>query len=299
MYIEIDKHSGFCYGVMKTIDLIENIRTVDKPLNCLGPIVHNNAEIERLTSLGIKFIDLKDLEEIHDDAIVIRTHGEPASTYELIEKNQNICYDGTCPIVKTLQKKVYHATREMNKVNGQVVLFGDKNHAEVIGIVGQHDVNVIVVEKPSDLDQLNFKKPISLFSQTTKPEDDYHKIGEIIRQRMLTSKNEDNKASFLKIYESICNHVSKRAHQLAEFAKKFEIIIFMSGKNSSNGKVLFDVCKNHNVNSHWVSLIEEIDKEWFTYSLSVGICGATSTPRWQLQEALEKIMQLSNEVGSL
>lgn len=295
MYIEIDNNSGFCYGVVNTIKLAEKILKNGKPVYCIGAIVHNYREVERLKSLGINFIDKEELNEIHDASVLIRTHGEPESTYELIQKTNNIYYDGTCPIVATLQKRVRKAAQEMKKVDGQVVLFGKKNHAEVLAIEGQSLVNLIVVYDIHDLDQLDFSKPLCLFSQTTQSVKDYRNIGESIKQRMSAYFHEDKIP--LKITESICNHVSRRAGTIAEFAKRFDTIIFISGHNSSNGNVLFEICKNNNKNSHWISKNEEIDKAWFTQTTSVGICGATSTPRWQLEDASKNIEQLMHEIS--
>jgi 4-hydroxy-3-methylbut-2-enyl diphosphate reductase len=290
MYIEIDYNSGFCYGVVNTINLAEKILRDGRPVYCIGAIVHNNREVERLKALGISFIDKEDLHEIHDSSVLIRTHGEPLSTYGLIKKTNNIGYDGTCPIVATLQKRVSKAAGEMNKVNGQVVLFGKKNHAEVKAIAGQSLVNLIVVGDLNDLDQIDYSRPVYLFSQTTQSVKDFRNIGEIIRQRMSIYFQKDNIP--LNIKESICKHVTNRAETIKDFAKKFDCLIFISGQNSSNGKVLFEICKNNNKNSHWISKNEDIDKDWFTNSSSAGICGATSTPRWQLEEASKIIEQL-------
>ncbi len=290
MYIEIDNHSGFCYGVQNTINLAEKILKDGAPVYCLGEIVHNIAEVNRLTALGVNFITPNELNDIHDSCILIRTHGEPASTFELIKQNNNIYIDGTCPIVSNLQKRTRKASEEMNKVNGQVVLFGKKDHPEVLGISGQPEVNLIVVSEITDLEQIDFSKPVWLFSQTTQSVNDFNNIGETIKKRMAEWFDKDKIP--LKITNSVCNHVSKRTVTIAEFVKKFDAIVFISGKNSSNGTVLFEICKKNNSNSYWISKTEEILIDWFINSSSVGICGATSTPGWQLEEASVKIMQM-------
>ena len=291
MEIEIDSYSGFCYGVVNTIDLAEKLIKEGKPVYCLGEIVHNGEEVERLKSLGVKFIDHEELKNIHNATILIRTHGEPPSTYELIGQNNNLLNDGTCPIVKTLQKRVRQASEEAKEKNGQVVLFGKKTHAEVVGILGQAREKVIVVTELSDLEQIDFSRPVTIFSQTTQPAEGFRNIAEIIKQRMMA--NFPPEAMPLSVKDTICGHVSKRGLHLAEFSKKYETIIFISGKNSSNGKILFEICKNNNVNTHWISKSEELSRKWFEGISSVGICGATSTPRWQLEEASQKIYQMN------
>jgi len=291
MYIEIDDTSGFCYGVKNTINLAEKVlKDGFQPVYCIGAIVHNDREVNRLSSTGVKFIDCTELEKIHHSVILIRTHGEPASTFDLIKKNNNLCYDGTCPIVKTLHKKVRKANQLMDQINGQVVLYGKKKHPEVIGIIGQTAVNVIVVEDLTDLEQLDFTRPISLLSQTTQQVEEFYKLGAIVKQRMSQFFKEGEIP--LTMINSTCNHVKQRANHLKEFVRKFETIIFISGKNSSNGKILYEVCKENNQQTHWIDNNSELDINWFHFSSTVGICGATSTPRWQLEEASGKIKLL-------
>ena len=290
MFIEIDRNSGFCYGVVNTIGLAEQLLQDGKPVYCLGEIVHNEEEVRRLTSKGLKIINHSDLGEIRNATVLIRAHGEPPKTYQQLEANENTFTDGTCPIVLHLQKKIRTAWAELEPLNGQVVIYGKKDHAEVIGLAGQLEGKAIVVSAIDDIDQIDPSRPVALFSQTTQSMEGYNEISNAIQQKMKNHFHEDSIP--LKVTDSVCKHVSKRGENLREFAKKHSVIVFVCGTKSSNGKVLFDICKGINPQSFWVPSAEMVKNEWFENTDSVGICGATSTPVWLMEDVAEKIKTL-------
>ena len=232
MQIEIDSDSGFCYGVTKTIQLAEAALKGGETVYCLGEIVHNEEEVERLKSLGLEVIEKEDLEKIKGSKVLIRAHGEPDSTYQKIEKGANKLHDGTCPIVLQLQKKVRNAWQIMKKVDGQVIIYGKKGHAEVVGLAGQTNNEALIVSHKEDLANIDFSKPVSIFAQTTQPMEGYNEIVEEIKLRM-SAFFKANEVP-LNVTDSICRHVSKRGERLAVFSKKHDAIIFVSGTNSSN-----------------------------------------------------------------
>lgn len=291
MQIEIDDNSGFCYGVVKTIKLAEDILTEGKPVYCLGEIVHNQAEVERLKAKGLTIIGHEDLKNIKGANVLIRAHGEPPSTYNQVGANQNTLIEGSCPIVLSLQQKIKKHWGEIKDQQGQVVIYGKKGHAEVIGLAGQTNGEAIIIEKIDDLAQIDYSKPIALFAQTTQPAEGYAAIEQNIRQRMEAHFADANIP--LRVANSICGHVSKRGTHLAKFAHEHDVVIFVSGSNSSNGKVLLEVCKKNNPRTNWVSSPDEINPEWFKEARSVGICGATSTPRWLMEDVSKKIKELT------
>jgi len=291
MLVEIDNKSGFCYGVVKTIKLAEDELAEGKPLYCLGEIVHNEAEVERLKSKGLTIINHEELQNIHNAKILIRAHGEPPATYQTLENNTNILREGTCPIVLQLQQKVRTSWDEIKEKQGQVIIYGKKGHAEVTGLVGQTEGHAIVVDNIIDLEQIDFSKPVALFAQTTQPADGYEIIAKVIRQKMMLFYSKDNLP--LHIVNSICGHVSKRGEHLAEFSKNYEVVIFVSGSKSSNGKVLYEICLKHNPNSYWVSKPEDLNTNWFMNVNSVGVCGATSTPLWLMENVFHKIKDIN------
>ncbi len=287
MHIEIDTKSGFCYGVVKTIKLAEDALANGKPVYCLGDIVHNDEEVKRLKLKGLTIINHEQLQSISNANVMIRAHGEPSSTYNLLNKNSNTLTEGTCPIVLKLQKKVRAAWEELKDKQGTIIIYGKKGHAEVIGLMGQTDGNAIIVDDIADLQDVDFSKPIALFSQTTQQPEGYTEITNAIKLKMLSHIAEGEIP--LKITNSICGHVSQRGEHLAEFVKNYEIIIFVSGAKSSNGKILLDICRKNNSNTHWVANAEELHNEWFTNVNTVGICGATSTPQWLMVDISQKI----------
>jgi 4-hydroxy-3-methylbut-2-en-1-yl diphosphate reductase len=291
MQIEIDSDSGFCYGVVKTIQLAEDTLKEGGPVYCLGEIVHNEEEVERLKSAGLIIINREDLKNIKNSKVLIRAHGEAPETYKRITAQSNTLKEGTCPIVLQLQKKIHAAFEEMKNTGGQVVIYGKKDHAEVIGLRGQTDNTAIIISNENDLDQINFSKPIALFAQTTQSLDGFEEISNAIGQHML--KHFPLNRVPLKITDSICRHVAKRGEHLARFSQKFDVIVFVSGTNSSNGKVLFETCRQKNPNTYWVPNADKVKREWFLNARSVGICGATSTPRWLMEKVAKQINTLT------
>jgi len=292
MQIEIDSHSGFCYGVTKTVQLAEEALSHGKLVYCLGEIVHNEEEVERLKSKGLIVIEKEDLKDIAGANILIRAHGEPNSTYQCIEKGSNQLYDGTCPIVLQLQKKVRNTWTDLKSKNGLVIIYGKKGHAEVVGLAGQTNDEATIITTFEELESIDFSRPIAIFAQTTQSIGGYDTIVAEIRRRMSTFF--PNGEIPLQVTDSICRHVSKRGEHLKEFSGKHDVIVFVSGTNSSNGKVLFEVCRRNNPNSFWVPNTKGVKNEWFTNANSVGICGATSTPRWLMEAVAEKIKAITN-----
>jgi len=286
MKVTIDPDSGFCFGVKKTIEIAENELNQNSKLICVGEIVHNQEEIKRLEKNGLKTVSPNDLENLNKVDILIRAHGEPPSTYETAERNNLKIIEGTCPIVLKLQDKIGKAYEEMRETGGQVVIFGKSGHPEVIGLLGQTENNAIIINDIGDLNIIDFQKPIRLFAQTTKSKTDYHEIIEEIYEKVkfLNSDKKD-----FKHYNSICGQVSNRVTKLKNFCQSNEVIIFVSGKNSSNGKYLYSICKEMNLNSYFISSDSDLDETWFENVKTVGISGATSTPQWLMEQVAKKI----------
>lgn len=279
--VEIDESSGFCFGVTTAIKKAEKELQDDKTLYCLGDIVHNGKECERLRKMGLQAIDHERFDRLHDAKVLLRAHGEPPATYAQAEKNHIEIIDATCPVVLQLQKRI---KREYDSTNGQaqIVIFGKKGHAEVLGLVGQTQGNAIVLEKPEDVKQLDFNRDIRLYSQTTKSLEDFRKIVAYIQEHI------SPEASF-RFYDTICRQVANRMPNIRKFAARHDLILFVCGKKSSNGKVLFSECKKVNPNSYMIDSAREIDFEKFKNISSVGICGATSTPKWLMEECKKEI----------
>ena len=282
--VEIDKKSGYCFGVTRAIKKAEEELKKGTPLYCLGYIVHNALEVERLTKLGLITIDMEQFKQLKNARVLLRAHGEPPSTYEIAKQNNIELIDASCPVVLTLQNRIKKKDKETND-STQTVIYGKKGHAEVVGLVGQTNDRAIVIEDIDELDKLDYAKDIYLFSQTTKQLDGFREISTEIESRMQGS------AQF-KSYDTICRQVSNRVPNLQEFAKKHDIVFFVAGKKSSNGKVLFEVCKKSNPNSYFISNPKEVDISLVKENISIGICGATSTPKWQMEE-VEKIIKSS------
>ena len=289
MKITIDTYSGFCFGVVYAIEMAESILKNEGSLYCLGDIVHNNKEVERLNALGLKIIDHNDLHDLKDCKVLIRAHGEPPSTYELALKNNIQLLDASCPVVLKLQHQIKGGYEEIKQIDGQVIIFGKQGHAEVVGLLGQTNNNAIVVASFEDLEKIDFNKSIYIYSQTTKSPKAYQDITLEIEKRVKMSTNTNIKYI---VNDTLCRQVSGREPQLKQFSTLNDVVIFVSGKKSSNGKMLYESCKNENQNSHFISDIDELNPDWFLGVNSVGICGATSTPRWlmeSVQKAIEKI----------
>lgn len=290
MNIEIDSRSGFCFGVVNAIQQAEKQLQTDEDLYCLGDIVHNSEEVHRLESKGLITIDHNALEGLKGKKVLLRAHGEPPETYRIAEKNGIKIVDATCPVVLKLQSKIKRSWTELKENGGQVVIFGKKGHAEVNGLVGQTDGNAIVVESPDQLAGIDFSKPIDLFSQTTMSPDKYLLLAENIRRLMIEAKGNDNIQ--LTINRTICGQVSNRKKEVEQFAKKHQVVVFVSGEKSSNGKMLYEICKVANTNTYLVSNPDGVQKDWFNGFDDVGICGATSTPVWLMQMVAERIKGL-------
>ena len=285
MIVKIEESAGFCFGVVSAINLVEKELKESNQLYCLGDIVHNNMEVERLSSLGLEVIDIKKMELLNNTKVMIRAHGEPPSTYELAKKNNIQIIDATCPIVLKLQENVKRGYEDMKAKGGQIVIFGKKGHAEVVGLVGQTENKAIVISSSDDLDLIDYSKPVHIFSQTTMSKEKYYELCQEIKEKYKANNilSEEN----IIITDSICNKVSSRSKQLIEFADSVDVVLFVSGKNSSNGMYLYNLCKQHKEKTYLVSTIEEINKEWFIGCNSIGISGATSTPMWLMEEIFE------------
>ena len=284
MIIAIDKNSGFCFGVALAVRKAEEALMKKNQLYCLGDIVHNESEVERLSKMGLITIDHQRFITLKDATVFLRAHGEPPSTYEYARQNNIQLIDATCPIVLKLQQRI-HSGYESGKDKGsQIVIYGKKGHAEVNGLVGQADNHAIVIESPDETDQIDFNRTVELYAQTTKDLDGFHLLGDVLKSRA--------KKGSLKIHDTICRQVSNRIPGIKEFSHHYAMIIFVSGLKSSNGKLLFDICKSENPNSKFVSSIEELDGQWFKKVDSVGVCGATSTPRKLLEDIADAIRLL-------
>lgn len=288
MQIEIDNGSGFCFGVTTAIKKAEEELAKGGKLYCLGDIVHNGMEVERLHEAGLITIDHEEMKELHGVKVLLRAHGEPPETYALAERNEIEIIDATCPVVLQLQKRI--KKQYVSNPEAQIVIFGKNGHAEVLGLVGQTQSHAIVVEKFEDVErlresgQLDFSKDVYLYSQTTKSLDEFHRIIEYCQEHIVEG------ATF-KSFDTICRQVANRMPNIANFASKHDVILFVSGRKSSNGKVLFKECKSVNPNSHQIESAEEIDMQWLQNAETVGICGATSTPKWLMEECREFIMK--------
>lgn len=305
LQIEIDEGSGFCFGVTTAIKKAEEELAKGTKLYCLGDIVHNSMEVERLTQQGLITINHDQLRELHDATVLLRAHGEPPETYELAQKNNIEIIDATCPVVLALQRRIKNQyekngnniTESVEKVDleaelknkqrastAQIVIFGKNGHAEVLGLVGQTHSQAIVIENFEDVEKLDFNLDIYLYSQTTKSLNEFHRIIEYIQAHI-------SEAAQFRSFDTICRQVANRMPNISSFAAKHDLILFVAGRKSSNGKVLFHECLSINPNSHQVESADEINMEWFDNVQTVGICGATSTPKWLMEECRDAILR--------
>ena len=282
MRIERDNNSGFCFGVMRATSTAESELEKNQPLYCLGDIVHNGQEVDRLTRLGLITIDHTQLAQLHDVRVLLRAHGEPPHTYELAQRNNITIIDATCPVVLKLQQKIHQAYT--NHPDAQIVIYGKIGHAEVIGLEGQTEGKAIVIEDENDLSKIDFSRPIILFSQTTKSIEGFNQLVNTIKEKLSTSEG-----IHFEYHDTICRNVANRIPNIRHFASQFDIILFVAGAKSSNGKVLFNECLNVNPRTYLVSSPDELQSEWFNGIQSVGICGATSTPKWLMEAVKQKI----------
>lgn len=296
MEIEIDKNSGYCFGVEFAIQMAEDELEDTGQLYCLGDIVHNGMEVSRLAAKGLKVISREEMKGIRDSKVLIRAHGEPPATYQLALANNIELVDASCPVVLKLQNRVKHAYDIMEDREGQIVIYGKQGHAEVIGLAGQTKDNAIVIMEDKDLEQIDFSKPVILFSQTTKSTKGFYRIKAMIEERIAQEKGSLELLDF-KANDSICRQVSNREPSMEKFSQKHDVIIFVSGKKSSNGRALYGVCKQFNTRSYFVANEDEVDLSWIEDSDTIGICGATSTPLWLMEQVSEYIKREKQAVG--
>jgi 4-hydroxy-3-methylbut-2-enyl diphosphate reductase len=277
MIVEIDRRSGFCFGVINAIKAAEDELKESNQLYCLGDIVHNGMEVDRLEKMGLKSITNEEYFTLKNCKVLIRAHGEPPETYTYAEANNIELIDATCPVVLTLQEKVKRSYTQNVKQEGQVVIYGKKGHAEIIGLNGQTNHNAIIIESVDDVKKIDMNRPVSLYSQTTKRIEDFHEIAKTVKESIKPGLP-------VEIKDTICRQVSNRVPNLKEFATRYDLILFVAGQKSSNGKYLYTICKEVNDATYRISKTDEIEKSWFQGIESVGICGATSTPNWLMEE---------------
>ena len=281
MRVEIDDNSGFCFGVVRAIGEAERALQSGEVFS-LGDIVHNRIEVQRLEQLGLRTVSHEDLPSLEGCRLLVRAHGEPPSTFEQARALGIEVIDATCPVVAKLQERVVKAYNAMREVDGQVVILGKRGHAEVVGLAGQVDEPTIIVERVEDLEQIDFSRPIFFLSQTTQSVD----LFEQLRREMLSRLASPD---MLTAHDTICRQVSSREKHLDAFARRHDVVIFVCGRKSSNGKVLAEVCRVANPRTYNIEEAQELQPEWFEEAESVGICGATSTPKWLMQQVAEAI----------
>ncbi len=282
--IEIDPKSGFCFGVVNAISKAEEELAKGKPVYCLGDIVHNGQEVKRLSDMGLVTITREELQNLHNVKVMFRAHGEPPSTYEIARKNHIELIDATCPVVLKIQKRIKKSYEDTSKEK-QILIYGKQGHAEVVGLLGQTDNHAIVIENEDDLEKVDFSKNVHLFSQTTKSLEGFNHMVSVISEKM-------KPGAIFEYSDTICRQVSNRMPNIATFAKNNDIVLFVSGKKSSNGKVLFEQCKSVNPNSYLITEVEEVDELNLDLTKKIGICGATSTPNWLMDAVAERIQNI-------
>ena len=278
--VEIDDHSGFCFGVTTAIRKAEEELQRGAPLYCLGDIVHNGMECDRLRAMGLTAINHEEFAQLHDVRVLLRAHGEPPETYEMARRNNIEIIDATCPVVLNIQKRIKQ--EYTTGAAKQIIIYGQKGHAEVLGLVGQTGGNALVIESIKEIERIDFTRDIYLYSQTTKSLDEFHLIVDTIKQRMAPDVE-------FHYYDTICRQVSNRLDNIRRFAASHDLIFFVCGKKSSNGKVLYQECLKANPNSYHIEGSHEIDFTLIHDGQSIGICGATSTPKWLMEECREAI----------
>ncbi len=294
LQVTIDPDSGYCFGVVYAIQMAEDELDATGTLYCLGDIVHNNMEVERLRNKGLKIIDHDQLRQLRDCKVLIRAHGEPPETYRIATENNIELIDASCPVVLKLQNRVRKSHEQALTEDAQIVIYGEVGHAEVNGLIGQTQGKAIIVKEEKDLEQIDFTKPVHLFSQTTKSTTGFKKMREMLDARIQAGGSED---AFLNANDTLCRQVSNREPQLEKFAVAQDVIVFVSGQKSSNGKALFGVCQRANAQSYFISTPEEIKTEWFAEAATVGISGATSTPMWLMEMVADNIRTLTTPVS--
>lgn len=293
MKVTIDPNSGFCFGVIYAIQKAEEELDQSGNLYCLGDIVHNNKEVERLAAKGLKVINHDQLKELSDCKVLIRAHGEPPETYQIALKNNIELIDASCPVVLKLQNRVRISYNKIEDTEGQIVIYGEEGHAEVNGLLGQTGGRAIIVRSEEDLDKIDFSKPVTLFSQTTKSTAGFAKMKAMIEQRSNYAMETEVTDEFLTTNDTICRQVSNREPHLKKFVLEHDVILFVSGKKSSNGKALYSVCQSVNPNSYFISDENEFDPAWVKDATTVGIAGATSTPLWLMEKVRDEVQSLN------
>ena len=288
--VSVDAHSGFCYGVVRAIREAERLLRKKIPLYALGAIVHNNEELNRLRNIGLHTLQPEALSTICNQLLLIRAHGEPPATY-IAAKNQGLAIiDCTCPVVLRLQKKIQEEYTRIFPLKGQIAIFGKAGHAEVNGLIGQVEGKAVIIEHCTEIQHLNFNAPLSLFAQTTQDPELFLSLCRKIE--MCYRSNGFDPALYFRAFNTICKQVADRKPALCQFAKQHDILIFVSGRESSNGKVLFEACKSANPHSYHIENSKEISREWFHAVTTVGVCGATSTPKWLMEEVAQAIKEM-------
>lgn len=283
--IEIDTESGFCFGVTTAIKKAEEELAKGTPLYCLGDIVHNGQECERLKKLGLITINHEEYAKLKNAKVLLRAHGEPPETYRIAAENNIEIIDATCPVVLRLQKRIKQEyTSKESEKEKQIVIYGKNGHAEVLGLVGQTNGEAIVIEKIEEVDKIDLNKDVRLYSQTTKSLDEFWSIVSYIEQNI-------SKSATFQYFDTICRQVANRMPNIRKFAASHDVILFVCGQKSSNGKILFHECKEINPNTYQVDKPEDIDMEWFRDTKSIGICGATSTPKWLMDKCKNVILE--------
>ncbi len=284
--IEIDKKSGFCFGVVNAIKKAESELEKGDVLYCLGDIVHNGKEVERLASLGLKTISHEEFKTLKDAKVMFRAHGEPPSTYQTAKENNIELIDASCPVVLKLQKRIKKSYQIIDD-DTQILIYGKPGHAEVIGLRGQTDFTATIIESEDNLDKIDFSKNIKLYSQTTKSLAGFNKLVEIITERISPDKK-------FEYFDTICRQVANRMPNIVNFAQQNDVVLFVSGKKSSNGKVLFEHSKSINPKTYLISEPEELDSLEIDKNQKIGICGATSTPRWLMEAVAQRVEEKFN-----
>ena len=283
MIVEIDQKSGFCFGVVNAIGKAEQMLETESMLYSLGYIVHNEQEVKRLQELGLQTINHDEYFKLSNCKVLIRAHGEPPETYEYARQNNIQLIDATCPVVLKLQERVKKAYQTMSRENGQVVILGHQGHAEVTGLAGQTNGNALIIDDPDDFGKIDLSRPVEVFSQTTKSLAEFKKLQENLREHAGTNR--------VQTHDTVCRQVSNRIPHLEQFVVRFDLVIFVGGRKSSNASVLYEVCLKKNSRTHFISSPDELKTDWFSEIKTVGICGATSTPQWLMELVDEKIRQ--------
>ena len=286
MKVTIDSHSGFCAGVVRAISEAESAIEKWGSVSCLGDIVHNRIEVQRLEAMGLRTINHDDIKELTVGShMLIRAHGEPPTTYALAKSVGVEVIDATCPVVAALQRRVQRAYKAMKQCGGQLVILGKHGHAEVVGLIGQVGGDAVVIESEAEVDAIDFSRPVYLLSQTTQSVALFERLCKIIEDRLTDGAT-------LTADDTICRRVSSREEHLRRFAKSHDIVIFVCGRKSSNGKVLYNICLEENPRSYNIEEASELIPEWFTDAQTVGVCGATSTPLWLMESVAKQIEKL-------